>query len=90
MLKENIDEWSQVNDFGLKMNVIKMKDYSTRALFLRNLMELENSLSNVAELVTTPSSLDRGSAESSIIQFKVTENVRMIFMNLILTICVII
>jgi len=52
-----------------------MNTYNTRALFLSNLKELENSLSNVAELVTTPSSLDSGSAETSIIQFKVTENV---------------
>jgi len=77
LLKENLDEWSQVNDFGLRSNVIKMNSYNTRALFLSHLTELENSLSNVAELITTPSSLDRGSAESSIIQFKVTENVMM-------------
>jgi len=54
-----------------------MNTYNTRALFLSNLTELENSLSSIAELVTTPSSLDSSSAESSIIQFKVTENVRM-------------
>lgn len=77
LLKENLDEWSQVNDFGLRSNVIKMNTYNTKVLYLSNLTELENSLSSVAELVTTPSSLDSGSAESSIIQFKVTENVRM-------------
>lgn len=54
-----------------------MNTYNTRVLFLSNLTELENSLSSIAELVTTPSSLDSSSAESSIIQFKVTENVRM-------------
>ncbi|XP_025200120.1 carboxypeptidase D isoform X1 [Melanaphis sacchari] len=75
LIKENLDEWSEVNDFGLRTNVIKMNNYNTKALFLDNLKELENSLSNVAELVTTPSSLDYRSADSSIIQFKVTENV---------------
>jgi len=85
LLKENLDEWSQVNDFGLRSNVIKMNSYNTRALFLSNLKELENSLSNVAELVTTPSSLDHGSEKT--IQFKVTENVRMKFMYLMTTIC---
>jgi len=89
LLKENLDEWSEVNDFGLRTNVIKINEYSTRALYLRNLRELENSLSNVAELVTTPNSLDGGSAESSIIQFKITENVWMTFMYLIITIIVI-
>jgi len=54
-----------------------MNNYNTRALFLGNLKDLENSLSNVAELVATPGSLDPSSAESSTIQFKVTENVRM-------------
>jgi len=76
LLKENLDEWSQVNDFGLRSNVVKMNNYNTRSSFLSNLKELENSLSNVAELVTIPSSLDHDSAESSTIQFKVTENVR--------------
>lgn len=84
LLKENLDEWSQVNDFGLRSNVIRMNNYNTRALFLNNLKELENSLSNVAELVVMPSSLDHGSAESSTIQFKVTENVRMKLMYLIM------
>jgi len=88
LLKENLDEWSQVNDFGLRANVIKMNNYNSRSLFLSNLKELENSLSNVAELVAAESSsLDRGSAESSIIQFKVTENVRMKFMYLMISIC---
>jgi len=77
LIKENLNEWSQVNDFGLRTNVIKMNEYNTKALFLSNLKELETSLSSVAELITTPSSLDYHSAESSIIQFKVTENVRM-------------
>jgi len=54
-----------------------MNEYNTKALFLSNLKELETSLSSVAELITTPSSVDYHSAESSIIQFKVTENVRM-------------
>jgi len=85
LLKENLDEWSQVNDFGLRLNVIKMNNYNTRALFLSNLKELENSLSNVAELVPTPSSLDHVTAET--IQFKVTENVRMILMYLVIAIC---
>lgn len=85
LIKENLDEWSQVNDFGLRSNMIKMNDYNTKAMFLSNLKELENSLSNVAELVTTPNSLDYHSAESSIIQFKVTENVRMTFMYLIIS-----
>lgn len=76
LIKENLNEWSQVNDFGLRTNVIKMNEYNTKALFLSNLKELETSLSSVAELITTPSSLDYHSAESSIIQFKVTENVR--------------
>lgn len=73
MIKEDLNEWSQVNDFGLKTNVAKMVNYKTKELFLSDLMDLENSLSSVAELVTKPSNLD--TVDSSAIQFKVTENV---------------
>jgi len=81
LLKEDLDIWSHVNDFGLKTNVIKMEDYRSKELFLNELQELENSLSSVAELVIKPSSLDN--SDSSIIQLKITENVRPVF-NLII------
>lgn len=74
LLKEDLNVWSQVNDFGLKTNIAKMEDYNSKELFLNDLQELENSLSTIAELVIKPSSLDN--SDSSIIQFKVTENVR--------------
>lgn len=74
MLKENLNDWSEVNDFGLKTNVDKMEAYSDRQSFLNDLKELERSLSNVAELVQKSNSLD--GLDSSIPQFKVTENVR--------------
>lgn len=76
LLKEDLDVWSQVNDFGLKPNVAKMENYNSKELFLNDLQELENSLSTSAELVIKPSSLDN--SDSSIIQFKVTENVKTI------------
>lgn len=76
LIKEDLNVWSQINDFGLKTNVAKMVNYKTKELFLNELMELENSLSSVAELVTKPNNLNN--VDSSIIQFKVTENVRKI------------
>lgn len=81
MIKENLNQWSQVNDFGLETNVAKMESYNNKQLFFNELMELENSLSTVAELITKPTNVD--SLDSSIIQFKVTENVRkvMIIVN---------
>lgn len=73
LLKEDLDVWSEINDFGLKTNIAKMENYNSKELFLNNLQELENSLSSVAELIIKSSSLD--SSNSSIIQLKVTENV---------------
>lgn len=73
MLKEDLDVWSRVNDFDLKTNVAKMEDYNSKELFLNDLQELENSFSSIAELIIKPNSLDN--SDSSIIQFKVTENV---------------
>lgn len=78
MIKENLNEWSQVNDFGLEINVAKIESYSNKQLFLNELMELENSLSTVAELITKPINVD--SLDTSIIQFKVTDNVRKVMM----------
>lgn len=74
LIKEDLNVWSRINDFGLKTNIAKLVNYKTKELFLNELMELENSLSNVAELVTKSSNLNN--VDSSIIQFKVTENVR--------------
>lgn len=74
LIKEDLNVWSQINDFGLKTNIAKIVNYKTKELFLNELMELENSLSSVAELVTKPSNLNN--VDSSTIQFKVTENVR--------------
>jgi len=62
----------------LKTNVAKMEDYNSKELFLNDLQELENSLSTIAELVIKPTSLNN--LDSSIIQFKVTENVRTIIL----------
>lgn len=84
LLKEDLDVWSQLNDFGLKTNVDKMTDYSSKALFVSQLKDLENSLSSVAEFVTKPNHLD--SSDSSIIQFKVTNNVRKIVILLLIII----
>lgn len=78
MIKENLNEWSQVNDFGLEINVAKIESYSNKQLFLNELMELENSLSTVAELIIKPKNVD--SLDTSIIQFKVTDNVRKVMM----------
>lgn len=72
LLEEDLNDWSEAHDFGLKTNIDKMETYSNRELFLSDLKELENSLSNVAELVTQMSD----STDSSIIQFKITENVK--------------
>lgn len=74
LIKEDLNVWSQINDFGLKTNIAKIVNYKTKDLFLNELMELENSLSSVAELVTKPNNLNN--VDSSTIQFKVTENVR--------------
>lgn len=74
LIKEDLNEWSQINDFNLKENVIKMEDYKSKELFLSNLEDLEKSLSSVAELVIKSHNPD--TSDSSIIQFKVTENVR--------------
>lgn len=86
--KEDLDVWSQINDFSLKTNVAKMEDYNSKGLFLNFLQELENSLSSVAELVIKPNSLD--TSDSSIIQFKVTENVRKFVMKIIVVTIIII
>lgn len=58
-----------------------MEVYSNRELFLNDLKELENSLSSVAELVTQPDKFD--SLDSSTIQFKITENVKKKYCNII-------
>lgn len=84
LIKEDLDVWSEINDFGLKTNIAKIENYNSKELFLNDLQELENSLSSVAELVIKPSSLD--SSDSSIIQFKVTENVRIIMIVTIIII----
>ncbi|VVC30035.1 Peptidase M14, carboxypeptidase A,Carboxypeptidase-like, regulatory domain [Cinara cedri] len=73
LLKEDLNVWSRDNDFSLKLNVAKMDSYNSKELFLNELMELENSLSNVAELVIKPIKLFN--SDDSIIQFKVTKNV---------------
>lgn len=74
MLKEELNVWSRDNDFGLKLNIAKMDSYNSKELFLNELMELESSLSNVAELVIKPS--NSFNSVDSIIKFKVTNNVR--------------
>lgn len=74
LTKEDLNEWSQINDFNLKDNVVKMESYKSKELFLSNLVDLEKSLSSVAELVTNSHNTD--TSDSSVIQFKVTENVR--------------
>lgn len=74
LLKEDLYVWSRDNDFSLKSNVAKMISYNSKELFLNELMELENSLSNVAELVIKPTKLFN--SVDSIIQFKVTKDVR--------------
>lgn len=76
LFKEDLNDWSVANDFGLKNNVDKMEAYSSRELFLNNFKELENSLSSIAELVIQPNRFDN--SNSSIIQFKVTKDVRTI------------
>lgn len=84
LLKEDLDVWSEINDFGLKTNIAKFENYNSKELFLNNLQELENSLSSVAELVIKSSNLD--TSDSSIIQFKITENVRKIMIVTIILI----
>lgn len=74
LTKEDLDEWSRINDFNLKDNVVKMEDYKSKELFLSNLADLEKSLSSVAELVINSHNTD--TSDSSVIQFKVTKNVR--------------
>lgn len=65
----------------MKTNIEKMEVYSNRELFLNGLKELENSLSSVAELVIKP---DRFvSSDNSTIQFKITENVKKNYHNII-------
>lgn len=73
LLKEDLNIWSHDNDFDLKSNVAKMDNYNSKEFFLNELMELENSLSNVAELVIKPSKLFNS---DETIQFKVTKSVR--------------
>uniref|UniRef100_A0A2S2QUM2 Carboxypeptidase D n=1 Tax=Sipha flava TaxID=143950 RepID=A0A2S2QUM2_9HEMI len=70
LIKEDLNEWSQINDFNLKDNIVKMENYKSKELFLSNLEDLEKSLSSVAELV-----INSHNPDTSIIQLKVTENV---------------
>lgn len=73
LLKEDLNVWSQVNDFSLEQNIAKLEDYNSKESFLQNLEDLEKSLSRVGELVMKPSNLYN--KDDSIIQFKVTDNV---------------
>lgn len=73
LLKEDLNTWSQVNDFGLENNIVQMDNYNSKQLFLKELDDLENSLSSVGQIVMKPTNLH--SIDDTIIQFKVTDNV---------------